>query len=109
MPKKKAGTTTKDTSNHPYVSNYPPLRAWLDKHDARCMWQVPSQAPPSDPDEAYGWVPQAYIECWIVGKRPCIILVRGNKMGWEIYTDGNTIKIDETLADAERRLGIVTS
>lgn len=104
MPPRK--TKTVDTSNHPYVSNYPPLREWLDKHDARCMWQVPSQEKPSDAE--YDWVPQAYIECWIVGQRQCIIIVRGNKMGWEIYTDGNTPRIVETLADAERRLGITS-
>ncbi len=102
---KKTPTKARDTSNHPYVSNYKPLQAWLVKHDARCMWQVPSQEKPSD--VGYDWVPQAYIECWIVGKRPCIILVRGDKMGWEIYTDGNTNLVAETFADAERRLGLV--
>jgi len=94
-----------DNSRKPWVSNYPPLREWLNKHDARCMWQVPSQERPNEAD--YDWVPQAYIECWIVGRRPCIIVVRGDKMGWEIYTDGDTHRIDETLLDAERRLGLV--
>ncbi len=104
MPAKKKKTKTVDTSNHPYVSNYPPLREWLDKHDARCMWQVPANEKPRDAD--YGLVPQAYIECWIVGRRPCIIIVRGDKMGWELYTDADTPRIDDSLADAERRLGL---
>jgi hypothetical protein len=36
---KKSKDRKDDTSDKPWVSNYPPLRDWLDKHDARCQWQ----------------------------------------------------------------------
>ncbi len=99
---------TVDTSNSPYVSSYPPLRDWLDKHDARCMWQTPREPKPYD--VSYDWEPQAYIECWMIaGHQPFILTIHNNKMGWEIYTNGNTPKVSETLADAERRLGLVAS
>lgn len=95
----------KDTSNHPYVENYPPLREWLDKHDGRCMWQIPMQCEHARQDRS---PPTAYIEMWMFPKsnEQLIIEVRSNKMGWNIYSSTTSHEIYETLADAERRLGI---
>jgi hypothetical protein len=101
MPKKKQED---DNSNKPWVSNYPVLQAWLDNHGARCMWQTPREEKPRNAE--WDWSPQAYIECWIVGTRQCILIVYANKGGWNIFTDVNTPRVDETLADAERRCGL---
>lgn len=102
MPKKKPEA---DTSHKPWVSNYPPLKEWLDKHEARCMSQVPSHEKPRDAD--YDWTPQSYIEFWIVNRRAVILVVRAHKMGWDIYTAADTPKVAETLLDAERRVGLI--
>lgn len=94
-----------DNGNKPWVDNYPPLRDWLNKHEARCMWQIPLNERPSDAE--HDWAPQAYVECYLIsGRRLVIVVVHANKGGWDIYTDANTNKIAETLADAEQRLGI---
>ena len=98
MPPKK-----KDNSNKPWVGNYPPLQQWLDKHDARCLWQIPS-SPPDDGD--IDWAPQFYVEAWSIGRRIFILTVYSNKMGWYLFTDCDSPRIDESLADAEQRLGI---
>jgi hypothetical protein len=94
-----------DTSEMPYVENYPALKAWLDKHDARCMWQVPMQCEHDrNPDQA----PTAYVEQWLFPKtrRLAIILVHAHKHGWDIYAAKNDNDVAATLADAEARLGL---
>jgi hypothetical protein len=106
MAKKK---TEKDYSNHAYVSNYPPLHNWLNAHDARCMWQIPMQQPNADGEYEYDFGPTAYVECWLVGKRPVIVVVHANKNGWEIYTALDDNNIEATFADAEKRLGLATA
>lgn len=105
MPSKK-----QDTSNQPWVKNYPPLAAWLEKHQARCSWQLPvgHQEPP-----------RTSVECWLFsgttdapGQKPyhtarlAIITIHCNKMGWEIYTPCASTEIVRTLRDAEARLGL---
>jgi hypothetical protein len=86
----------KKLKDKPYVSNYPPLDAWLKEHDGRCNWQLPL----GDPDE-----PRGYVECWQVGKGLALIIVHAKQLGWELYTAPNTNRIDETLIDAALRLG----
>lgn len=95
----------RDTSEHPYVENYPPLKEWLDKHEARCIWQVPAQHE-SERARAY---PTFYVELWLFPKtnRTAIIIVHSNKGGWDIHTPAGTNRVAETLEDAERRLGII--
>lgn len=93
----------KDYSNHPYVSNYPPLRDWLEGHNAQCMWQL---AYPSN-FEDHGEYPACYVECYLFkGGRLAIVTVRSNKAGWDIFTPVESMKVDETLVDAEQRLGL---
>lgn len=88
--------TTKN-ANKPWISNYPPLKAWLDKIDARCQDQIPVGGPIE---------PTAYLEKWgTLDGRIFIVEVRANQMRWDIYTDANTPHIDLTLVDAEERLG----
>lgn len=93
-----------DTSDKAYIENYPPLDEWLKKHEARCAWQQPMGG--GDPDHK-DYNP-AFVECWVFPKtgRHCIITVQTRKHGWEIYTPGDSNKIDLTLEDAEKRLGL---
>lgn len=93
-----------DAADMPYVENYPPLKEWLDKHDARCMWQVPMQCE----HERDGAPPTAYVEQYMFPKsnRMAIIFVHARRMGWDIYVASNDRKVDSTLEDAERRLGL---
>ena len=107
MAKRTAKTTPpKGNSNKPWVANYPPLQVWLHKHEARCMWQWPCGEPPSDPDDRYDWTPCAYVECYLVRTKLVIVVVHANRNGWEIYTAPDALKVDETLAEVERRIGI---
>jgi hypothetical protein len=88
----KTMTKRGDDSHKPYVSNYPPLQEWLEKHGASCLWQEMSTS-------------QA-IEGWLVGQVVAIIVVQSGLRGWDIYTPCRYTEIETTLADAERRLGL---
>lgn len=78
--------------NKPWITNYPTLHDWLDKIDAQCMWQKTGK--------------DFYVEGWRANGRAFVLVVYGNKMGWHIYTEGDSGRVDETLSDAEKRLGI---
>lgn len=108
MTTKKTKKPEIDTRNRPYVSNYPPLKEWLDKHEARCMWQIPMQCEHSYRDDGRDY-PTAYVECWVFPKthKLAVITIHAERHGWEIYTPGDSPKVVETLADAEKRLGLV--
>lgn len=85
-----------DPKDRPYVENYPPLKEWLDKNNARCDWQSPV-GPEKDP--------VAYVEQWYInGKSAFLVTIRSNQMGWEIFTSGNDVRIPQTLKDAEERI-----
>jgi hypothetical protein len=82
----------------PWVDNYPPLRDWLRKHEARCNWQLPLG------NKSF---PNAYVESWIAPNgREFVVVVQANRLGWNIYTPEPSSEIVGTLADAERRLGL---
>jgi hypothetical protein len=84
-----------------YIANYPELKAWIDKHEMRCNWQLPCGGDPEDP--------RAFVESYSApGRRECIVVVRSDGIGWELYTPIASTKIDETLADADKRLDIAT-
>jgi hypothetical protein len=87
------------TKDKPYVDNYPPLRDWLRKHEMRCDWQIPL----GDAED-----PSVFVECYHAPRsaHPIIVCVNANGHGWNLYTPSASTKIDETLADAERRLGL---
>lgn len=84
------------TEDRAYVSNYPPLREWLEKHEARCMWQE-GTGPKDNPD---------FVECWIVNGVAMIVVVHANRRGWDIFTPCRDSSIEATLTDAELRCGI---
>jgi hypothetical protein len=87
-----------DNKNKPWVSNYPVLKNWLEKIGARCMEQNPVGSTRA---------PTAYLERWMTpAGRSFIVGVRGNRMGWNVYTDADTPNTDLTLADAEQRFGL---
>lgn len=100
----------RDYSNHPFVSNYPPLKEWLDQHEARCQWQVPSQ-PKDEESGLYSNghdYPISYIECYVFPNGRCaIVIVHASKHGWDIYISDNDSRITATLEAAEARLGLV--
>jgi hypothetical protein len=90
-----------DNKDRPYVSNYPPLAKFLAEREARCMWQLPLGS-----DETYGY-PPGYVELHMFPSgRAAIVVVHAQQHGWEIYTPGSSLKIDESLADAAARLGL---
>jgi len=91
-----------DYSNHPYVSNYPQLQEWLDKNEARCMWQLPMGESGS-----YDY-PRAYVECYQIpaNGRVFIVLVHADRHGWDIYTACGNMNIEATLNDADIRLNL---
>lgn len=88
----------KDTRNKPWVSNYPPLKDWLDKINAWCIEQTPIGNTQN---------PVAYWEKWCTPNgRTFIVEVRYNALGWNVFTDSGSSMISETLDDAEIRLKI---
>lgn len=83
-----------DTKDKPYVENYPPLKAWLDEHGARCNWQVPL----SKREETF-------IESWSMPNGyDFIVLIHAHRRGWNLYTAKQKGEVAATLADAELRL-----
>lgn len=79
---------------------YLSLKRWLEKHQARNMWQVER--------------PNSYIECWMFpsGREAIIQLYVGQDEngsyfnGWTIYTTDDSLAIVDSLTDAEARLGL---
>ena len=84
----------------PDINNYPPLRDWLHKLEARCMWQLPVGNRAN---------PDAYLEMWYGAglPRPVVVLVYADRMGWELFTPCDRAQVEATLADAEARMGQV--
>lgn len=79
-------------ADRPYIENYPPLRDWLVRHQARCLSQ-----------DAVG---EDFWERWRIGVRVVLVEVRAKKGGWDLWTACDSVKVEETFKDAERRLGI---
>ena len=85
-------TASKDK---PYVSNYPPLRDWLNEHDARCAYQLPI----GDKKD-----PQAYLELYLIDGVEVVVLVHRKGNGWNLFTPSANSVIVETLTDADARI-----
>jgi hypothetical protein len=84
-----------DTSQKPYVENYPALHEWLQKLEARCDWQLPI-GPAKEP--------HAYVEQWSSHScRPFVVIIYANNNGWNVFTDCADGRVDATLRDAEVR------
>jgi hypothetical protein len=84
-----------ELKDQPYVSNYPALQRFL--APARCNWQLLLGG---SEDEPAGYVEQ---HCFPNG-RVAIVVVHARNHGWEIFTPGGSVRIDESLADAAARL-----
>jgi hypothetical protein len=90
-------TKKNSSKNKPYTANYPLLQAWLDQHEARCVWQVPL-GPARNPT--------AYVESWHAHGHGFIVTVFADNKGWDIYTSCDSYSVPATLYDAEVRLKI---
>jgi hypothetical protein len=74
--------------------DYPHLSAWLDRHNGRQLWVA--ETPHGN-----------RIEAWQMhGGRGILVEIHPGGHGWDLWTNADTIQIDETLADAERRVGL---
>lgn len=69
----------------------PVLRDWLASIGAKNTFQLTQAG--------------RLVELWSANGRVFLVVVNANG-GWEIFTACDSIKIDDTLRDAERRLGI---
>lgn len=79
-------------SRQPYIENYPPLKAWINRHeDTICQWQKRIGA-------------KMMVERWIVDGVPVIIEIYGDGHGWNIYTTSPDNTIVHAVADAEDRI-----
>lgn len=94
-----------DLADMPYIENYPPLKEWLDKHDARCIWQVPMQCEHNRHEDQ---PPTVYIEKWFFPKtkRFVVIEVHARKFGWEVYIANDSNDVVKTIAQAETLMGL---
>jgi len=89
-----ARTADKDK---PYVDNYPPLKAWLDRHEARCNWQLPLGGTKDNPT--------GFVESFMVKDGgEVIVVIHARQLGWNLYTPCHSNGIAATLADADARL-----
>ncbi len=74
------------------LSDYPALAAWLIKIEAQHLT-----------DAAYG---TSSVEIWTAKGSVFIVMLYAKGNGWSIFTPCTSNRIDDTLADAERRIGI---
>lgn len=75
------------TTDH---ANHGPLNAWLIAHDARCLWVAMGS-------------PRFDIEGWTINAA-VLIVTRYHDGGWDIFTACQSLGVDQTFADAEKRL-----
>lgn len=73
--------------------DYPALDGWLVKYNARKLWRVV--------------VNDRAIEAWqLHGGRGVLVEVHPDGNGWDLWSNDDTIDIDETLEAVERRYGL---
>lgn len=70
------------------------LDAWLDKHGARMLW------------ERRGTHRDASTALYSFKHGACAVVVRYVDGGFSVFTETSSIDIAETLADAEKRMGL---
>jgi hypothetical protein len=46
------------------------------------------------------------VEQWVVNGQPVMVVVHPRRLGWDLFTAHSSLKIDETFADADRRVGL---
>jgi hypothetical protein len=76
------------------------LAKWLADRDGRCVWSVLVDTRRGS-SSSRPWT----LDGWIVNGQVLIVQLHPDG-GWEIFTACTSNKISETLADAERRLGL---
>jgi hypothetical protein len=83
----------------PWVENYPPLARFLEDSEARCAWQLRLGG---SEDEPTGYVEQ-YI---FPNGKLAIVVVHARQGGWDIFIPSDSPKVEVTLAEATKRLGL---
>lgn len=93
-------TKKRPVEDEPFTDNYPALRDWLRKINAQCITQEVVAGTKAKPS--------TYFEAWRAPGAKVIVylLVHDNKRGWDIATPADSNNVDESLADAERRMGL---
>lgn len=79
---------------HPHVEDFPALAQWLDKHCAMMLWST------------IGYPPHAVVQGWKINGRLVLVLLYTHAPSWDIFTAPDSSLSDQTLADAEKRLGL---
>lgn len=92
---KQHSDTQRKLSDEPTIENYPPLRDWLTKINARCLWQADTQSS------------LRAVEAWSANGAVFLIVLYEQQRGWSIFTDCDTNDIQLALLDAEKRIGLV--
>ena len=88
-----------DPRDWPIVENEPSLEDWLAGHKAKLLWQ-------HDGAIDRKGIPAYRVAGYQVGTRTALVVIRPYSLGWDIFTAGNSTEIEDTLEDAESRLGI---
>lgn len=80
--------------DQPWISNYPPLHAWIMGSRARCDWQVKQGS--------------SMVEQWrLPNGRAFIVTVMSERHGWEIYVPASeSTRIRDTLLAVGDALGV---
>lgn len=90
-------TLVKDT-DRAWVTNYPPLHAWIKRIKARCLAQVPRGDP----------LTGGYLETYVLPNgKIFLLIVTPFQGGWEIYTPLAAGDDETRIHNAEVRLGLV--
>ncbi len=76
----------------PTVVDFPPLDAWLRKHNAKWLWCADTH--------------HATVQTWEINGRIFLILLYTVAPAWDIFTSHDGNGVYESLLDADRRLGI---
>lgn len=94
-----------DPEDLPRVENEPSLQDWLEGHHARLLWQHDGDTTNRNGVPLYN-IPPYRVAAYQIGTRTAIVVIRAKQAGWEIFTAGSSVDIDDTLTDAEYRLGV---
>lgn len=82
-----------ELSDLPLVDNYPELAQWLRRHECVCLERTVT---------VNGRIA---LETWRTRAGAVFVLqVHAKRHGWDVFTASDTLDIQETLRDAERRL-----
>lgn len=82
----------------PTTRDYPALHAWLQKHDARCQWELDHNKGETNAFKV--------ISFHFPASGHHVLVQVHHRMGWNLYTAFTGNSVSDSLEDAERRLGL---